>query len=43
MILNLLQEARQKIQVMASQGEGITERNWKEVQDCLAPGTNKTD
>ncbi len=28
------------MQAMAGRGEGITEKNWKEVQDCLAPGKN---
>ena len=37
----LKQEARQAMQAMAGRGEGITERNWKEVQDCLAPGIKR--
>ena len=39
--LFLQQEARQAMQAMAGRGEGITERNWKEVQDCLAPGIKR--
>jgi hypothetical protein len=34
----VFQEARKKMQVMACKGEGITERNWNDVQECLAPG-----
>jgi hypothetical protein len=37
-IIIVFQEARQKMQVMACKGEGITERNWNDVQECLAPG-----
>ncbi len=38
LIFLLKQDARLAMQAMASRGEGITEKNWKEVQDCLAPG-----
>ena len=37
-MFNLLKDAKEKIRSMASRGEGITERNWTEVQDCLVPG-----
>ena len=36
----ILQEARQKIQAMAVRGEGITERNWPDVRECLQPGNH---